>query len=155
LSRSIWRKIQSLEAKIERLTLQPPGLPKDPVEFCTEILHFEPTRYQRKLLQTKSKRVALRWARQTGKTTVLACQCIIHAALNPGNLILIVAQGLRQSMILGEKIGELLGRMPGDYRRSIIIQQRRTIFRFWALALAAYAAEKAPPPPGRPIARTI
>ena len=27
--------------------------------------------------------------------------------------------------------------------------------RFWALALAAYTAEKAPPPPSRPIARTI
>lgn len=27
--------------------------------------------------------------------------------------------------------------------------------RFWALALAVYAAEQAPPPPSRPIARTI
>jgi len=27
--------------------------------------------------------------------------------------------------------------------------------RFWALALAMYAAEQAPPPPSRPIARTI
>jgi len=27
--------------------------------------------------------------------------------------------------------------------------------RFWALALAVYAAEQAPPPPSRPIARVI
>ena len=27
--------------------------------------------------------------------------------------------------------------------------------RFWAVALAVYAAEQAPPPPSRPIARTI
>jgi len=27
--------------------------------------------------------------------------------------------------------------------------------RFWALALAVYAAETAPPPPSRPMARTI
>jgi len=27
--------------------------------------------------------------------------------------------------------------------------------RFWALALAVYTAEQAPPPPSRPMARTI
>jgi phage FluMu gp28-like protein len=130
VSRSLWRKIKNLERKIDDLTRQPPVLPRDPVEFCNEILRFNPTSYQRKLLRTRSKRVVLRWARQTGKTTVLACICIIQATLNPGSMILIVAPGLRQSMILGERIRELLGRMPREYRRSIVSQQRQTIFRF-------------------------
>ena len=130
MSRSTWRKIKSLERKIDQLTLRPPSLPQDPDEFCSEILRFEPTSYQRRLLETVSKRIVLRWARQTGKTTALACLCIIHAALHPHQMILIVAPGLRQSMILGERIRELLGRMPREHRRGIVSQQLRTIFRF-------------------------
>ena len=130
MSRSTWRKIQDLERRIERLTRKPLSLPADPSEFCAEILRFEPTSYQRRLLLTESKRVILRWARQTGKTTALACLCIIHAALSPERTILIVAPGLRQSMILGERIRELLGRMPREHRRGIVSQQMRTIFRF-------------------------
>jgi len=130
LSRSIWRKIQSLEKRIDQLTRKAPALPRDPVEFCREILRFEPTSYQTRLLETESKRVVLRWARQTGKTTALACLCIIHAALHPDRTVLIVAPGLRQAMILGDRIRELLSRMTLDYRRSIVSQQRQTIFRF-------------------------
>ena len=130
MSRSLWRKIQSLERKIDQLTRQPPPLPQDPAEFCGEVLRFEPTSYQRRLLQTEAKRVVLRWARQTGKTTALACLCIMHASLNPRQMVLILAPGLRQSMILGERIRELLGRMPRQYRKGIVSQQQRTIFRF-------------------------
>jgi phage FluMu gp28-like protein len=130
LSRSLWRKIKSLEGKVEQLTRKPPNLPADPFEFCTKILRFEPTSYQRRLLESKAKQVLLRWARQTGKTTALACLCIIHASLHPGTATLIVAPGLRQSMILGERIRELLGRMPPEIRRAIVSQQMRTVFRF-------------------------
>ena len=130
MSRSSWKKIKDLERKIDELTRKPPPLPEDQVDFCREILHIQPTSYQAKLLETRAKRVVLSWARQTGKTTALACLCIIHAALNPRNTILIVAPGLRQSMILGERIQELLSRMPKEHRRSLISQQRHTIFRF-------------------------
>ncbi|MCJ7574624.1 hypothetical protein MUO93_10245, partial [Candidatus Bathyarchaeota archaeon] len=130
MSRSLWRKIKSLERRIDQLTRKPPNLPADPFEFCTKILRFEPTSYQRRLLESKAKQVLLRWARQTGKTTALACLCIIHASNHPGTATLIVAPGLRQSMILGERIRELLGRMPREYRRAIVSQQMRTIFRF-------------------------
>ena len=130
MSRSLWRKVKSLERKIDQLTRQPPGLPQDPAEFCSEILRFKPTSYQRKLLETKSKRIVLRWARQTGNTTALACLCLIHATLNPKQTVLIVAPGLRQSMILGGRIRELLGLMTREYRRSIVSQKLRTVFRF-------------------------
>ena len=130
MSTALWRKVRDLEGRIERLEREPPSLPGDPVEFCTDLLRLKPTGYQGRLLGTASKRVVLRWARQTGKTTALACLCIIHAALHPEETALIVAPGLRQSMILGDKIRELLGHMTVECRQGIISQQRRTIFRF-------------------------
>jgi len=130
VSRSIWGKIRDLERKIDRLTQEPPKLPRDPAGFCMEALGLDLTSYQRRLLETGAKRVLLRWARQTGKTTALACLCIIHAAQNPGSVVLVVAPGLRQSRILGERVRELLGRMPRRLRRAVLDQQLRTIFRF-------------------------
>ena len=60
----------------------------------------------------------------------MACLCIHYAALHPKKTILVVAPGLRQSMILGDEIRKLLGHMPGDYRRGIFRKELRTIFRF-------------------------
>ena len=130
MSRSIWRRIEKLERKINELIQKPPDLPQDPVEFCNKILQFRPTSYQEKLLKTESKRVILRWARQTGKTSTLACLCIYYAATHPNKVILIVSPGLRQSMILGDRIRELIRHMPREYRKAILKQELRTIFRF-------------------------
>ena len=130
MSRSLRKRIKGLERRIDELALKPPSLPRDAFEFCRKILNFKPTSYQRRLLETESKRVVLRWARQTGKTTALACLCILHAALHPHQMILIVAPGLRQSMILGDRIRKLLGQMPRDHRQTVISQQLQTIFRF-------------------------
>jgi len=130
VSRSLWKKIRDLERKIDRLTQEPLALPRDPAEFCKEVMGLALTSYQRRLLETGSRRVLLRWARQTGKTTALACLCIIHASQHPGSVVLVVAPGLRQSRILGERVRELLGRMPRGLRRAVLDQQLRTIFRF-------------------------
>lgn len=130
MSTSLRRKLERLERRVDRLTRKPPSLPTDPTEFCASVLQLKLTGYQRRLLESKAKRIILRWARQTGKTTMLACLCIIHAAQNPGAQVLIVAPGLRQSMILGGRVRELLTRMPSGLRQAIVSQQRRTIFRF-------------------------
>lgn len=130
MSRGLWKKIRDLERKIDRLTQEPPALPRDPAGFCREVLGLALTSYQRRLLETRSLRVVLRWARQTGKTTALACLCIIHASQHPGSVVLVVAPGLRQSRILGERVRELLGRMPRGLRKAVLDQQLRTIFRF-------------------------
>jgi len=42
----------------------------------------------------------------------------------------VIAPGLRQSMIVGRKIKELLNAMPKGHRRTMIRQQLKTIFRF-------------------------
>jgi len=73
--------------------------------------------------------MVVRWARQSGKTTALATLSIIRAATTPGTTVLIISPGLRQSMILGDRIRNLLENLPGEYR-GLLRQRLKTIFRF-------------------------
>lgn len=108
-------------------------LPEDPIEFCEGILHIRPTSYQRRLLRLLAeghRRIVLRWARQTGKTYILAAALIWYCSTHPGSTALIVAPGLRQSLILSDKIHTLLNRMEPAVRGSIVEKALRTIIRF-------------------------
>ena len=127
---SLERELRRLRKAIERKRKTRIELPEDPVEFCVKILGFKPTSYQERLLRSSSKRIVLRWARQTGKTFILAARMIWYAAHNPGTLSLIVAPGLRQSMILADKIHELLNRMPRHVRKALVEKALRTVIRF-------------------------
>jgi len=130
VSKSLWRKMKSLERKIDHLSQKPPPLPREHVEFCEKILKFKLTSYQKTLLRSNANRIIIRWARQSGKTKTLAAKAIIQASLHPKSTTLIIAPGLRQSMIVGRWVGELLSDMPREYRKSIVKQQLKTIFRF-------------------------
>lgn len=129
MSRSLWRKLKSLENRINSISVKPPPLPGEPQSFCLKLLKFRPTSYQRRLLESTSKRIVVRWARQSGKTTALATLSIIRAATTPGSTVLIISPGLRQSMILGDRIRNLLENLPGEYR-GLVRQMVKTIFRF-------------------------
>lgn len=102
----------------------------DAVFFCAFLLGFKPTNYQEKLLQCEAKRILLRWARQSGKTWILAARTVWYSAFHRNTLTLIVAPGLRQSMILSDKIHELLAKIPREIRRLFVEQQLRTVIRF-------------------------
>lgn len=68
--------------------------------------------------------------RQSGKTTTLAIRMIHYALTNPNTTSLIVAPGLRQSMIVMDRIQEQIGHIPTRRRREQIRQrqiQRTTI----------------------------
>jgi len=108
-------------------------IPEDPIQFIEEYLGFTPTTYQRELIDfvaSDHKRIVLRWARQSGKTWILASLLIHHCAHNSNHLALIVAPGLRQSMILRDKIHELLDKIPLPVRRAILKQRLRTTIKF-------------------------
>ena len=96
--------------------MKPPTLPGEPQFFCVELLRFRPTSYQRRLLESDSKRIVVRRARQSGKTTALATLSIIRAVTIPRSTVLIISPGLRQSMILGDRIRGLLENLPGRAR---------------------------------------
>ena len=129
MSRSLWRKLKSLESRIDSVSFNPPPLPGEPHAFCVELLDFRPTSYQRRLLESDSKRIVVRWARQSGKTTALATLSVIRAVTVPRSTVLIISPGLRQSMILGDRIRSLLENLPEGYR-GLVRQRLKTIFRF-------------------------
>lgn len=103
---------------------------KKPVEFCQIYLKFTPTPYQEKLLTDESKRIYVCWSRQSGKSTTLAARMIQRCLLFPGTLRLIVAPGLRQSMIMMDKIQDFIYSIPKAVRREALGKVQRTTIRF-------------------------
>jgi len=137
LSSSLRKSRRRLKSLIERaeklLRAERRELPTDPVEFCERILHIRPTSYQRRLLKLLAeghRRIVLRWARQTGKTYILTAVLIWYCSTHPGSTALIVAPGLRQSLILSDRIHSLLNQMESSIRRGVVEKALRTIIRF-------------------------
>ena len=104
-------------------------LPKDPIKFSREVLKFNPLPYQEKLLQDQSDRIAVRFCRQSGKSTTLAAKGVIYALQHENTTVLIVAPGLRQSMILMDRIQAHLGQMDPEYK-ALVASMQRTVVRF-------------------------
>ncbi len=80
---------------------------RDPVGFAKTFLHFQPYPYQEQFLCDDSPLVAACCGRQVGKTTLSAIKALHFALSNKKARILIVSAGLRQSIILFDKILDL------------------------------------------------
>ena len=102
----------------------------DPILFATEILRFTPTEYQTRLLKDENKRIVVIWPRQSGKTTTLSVRMIWFAAEHPRTTSLIVAPGLRQSMIVMDHIHAFLMTIPRPMRRGMLSRMQRTVIWF-------------------------
>lgn len=98
--------------------------------FAETFLKFKATPYQQKLLDDPSKRIIVIWPRQSGKSTTLAARMIWYAATHERTLSLIVAPGLRQSMILMDRIQAFLIAMAKPIRRKLIAKMQRTVIWF-------------------------
>jgi len=99
-------------------------------KFAETFLGFKPTPYQARLLEDKKKRIIVIWPRQSGKSTTLAARMIWYAATHERTLSLIVAPGLRQSMILMDRIQAFLMGMAKPIRRRLIAKMQRTVIWF-------------------------
>ena len=127
---------QLYEEAEEKNTKSSLPIPTDPVEFARVLFKFKPTEYQAKLLSDKSKRIVIRWSRQAGKTTCIALRAIWFAMVHPKTLTLIVAPGLRQSMIVSDRIENFLSCLPkedserGFDQKHLIQKLQRTSIRF-------------------------
>ncbi len=121
------KTLQEAEKRSRHLpAAKPETVPSDPVKFATEWLSFQPTPYQAKLLTDPSKRIVVVFPRQSGKTTTLAIRMIHYALTNPNTTSLIVAPGLRQSMIVMDRIQEQISLIPTRRRRERFQQIKRT-----------------------------
>jgi phage FluMu gp28-like protein len=76
----------------------------DEVQFAKHILHFQPYPYQEKFLRDRAPLIAACCGRQVGKTTLAAIKALHHALAKKSVRVLIVSAGLRQSMILFDRI---------------------------------------------------
>jgi phage FluMu gp28-like protein len=79
----------------------------DAVTFAKDYLGFRPFKYQEEFLRDQSPLNAACCGRQVGKTTLAAIKALHFALARNGVRILIVSAGLRQSMILFDKILEM------------------------------------------------
>ena len=102
-------------------------LAKDPVLFSALILGLMHSGYQMNFLNSRSKRVVLRWPRQSGKTFSLAAYAIWFAVVNEKTTTLIVAPTQRQSMILNDVIVSLVEGIPPKIRKIFVRRRLRTI----------------------------
>lgn len=98
--------------------------------FSREVLKFNPLPYQEKLLRDESDRIAVRFCRQSGKSTTLAAKGVVYACQHAETTVLIVAPGLRQSMLLMDKVHEHLNWMETHVRRALVDSMQRTVVRF-------------------------
>lgn len=103
---------------------------EDPVLFVQKALKFNPTEYQTKLLRETSKRIVVVYPRQSGKSTTIAARAIWFACRNSKTVTLVVAPGLRQSMIMMDRIHSLLMAMPRPLRREHVEKMQRTMIWF-------------------------
>jgi phage terminase large subunit-like protein len=118
----------TVEAAADSAVLEKLG--SDPVFFATLILGLQHAPYQKDFLNTTSKRVVLRWPRQSGKSRSLAAYSIWFAATHPATNTLIVAPSWRQSSYLHGIIQGLLDASPRKIRRALIKKRTRTITQF-------------------------
>jgi phage FluMu gp28-like protein len=127
------RKREAEESQASPTTLtewHPEEYVDKPVEFAIKVLGFNPVSYQVKLLEDKEKRIVVIWPRQSGKTTTLSIRMIWYAATHPRTTSLIVAPGLRQSMIVMDRIHAFLMTMDKQLRRKIVAKMQRTVIWF-------------------------
>ncbi len=114
---------QQAKHQVEQLVVS-----DDPAVFAHDFFGFDAKDYQAAFLRDSSKRIVLRWSRQSGKTTSLALRSIWFALAHPKTLTLIVAPTLRQSMIVSDRIQDFLWNMPKE--SGLVDRVQRTTIRF-------------------------
>lgn len=100
----------------------------DPVAFAAEFLNFDAFPYQKEFLRDQSPLIVACCGRQVGKTTLASIKAL-HFALSRSSVrVLIVSAGLRQSMILFDKILDFIeASVPA---RALLAYRSRTRVRF-------------------------
>jgi phage FluMu gp28-like protein len=88
--------------------------PADPVQFCTETLGFNPTTYQKELINQfqTNQFIAARWARQTGKSHTISALLLHYALTNPNVNIGIIGPSWRQTKLIIKHINNFLTKLP-------------------------------------------
>lgn len=86
----------------------------DPDRFCTYVLGFKPTNYQKDLIKKfmENQFVAARWSRQSGKSHIVSALLLWYALVNQNSYIAVVGPSWRQTKLVIRKINAFLPRLP-------------------------------------------
>ncbi len=90
------------------------SLKADPLEFFRQVLGFEPTAYQRELIELfrTNHFIAARWSRQSGKSFTVSAILLNYALVNPNVSIGVVAPSWRQAKRIIWRIGSFARKLP-------------------------------------------
>jgi hypothetical protein len=84
-----------------------------PSAFAEELCGVIPDPWQRRVLDSNTKRLLLVCSRQSGKSTVCAIAAAHEAIYTPGSLILMIAKNQSQSSEIFAKARHFISRVPG------------------------------------------
>jgi hypothetical protein len=103
-------------------------LKTNPVEFFRQILGFEPTDYQKELIQLfqENQFLAARWCRQSGKSFTVSALLLNYALTNPDVYIAVVGPSWRQTKLNIRRISYFLRKIPPNK----YLKPQRTVLRF-------------------------
>lgn len=111
---------------IEQLSLaNVEALKTDPLEFFRQVLGFEPTDYQKELIELfqKNQFVAARWSRQSGKSFTTSAMLLNYALVNPDVYIGVIGPSWRQTKLVIRRVGDFARRLPPGSK--IIVQKTK------------------------------
>jgi len=113
-----WQRLQHSDHLAEELAQETTEqLSADPVDFCREILGFEPFSYQEQciLLFVANQFTAARWSRQSGKSFIVAALLLWYAVTHPNSAIGIVGPSWRQTKRILSRIAAFTRKLPSGY----------------------------------------
>lgn len=96
--------------------------------FFEHVTGHEPDDYQKEFLNATEKRIAVRAARQVGKSVMASVKILYQAFMFPRQEILVVAPFQRQASLLFWKIKNIL--LTNEYIRSKVIRETLTQIHF-------------------------
>lgn len=103
-------------------------LASSPTKFCQTLLDFHPFPYQMKMLEAPSKKIVVCAARRVGKSITMANKALWFAICHPKTSTLIVASTQRQSMLMFDKLLDMVygsGHLQGS-----VVRKTRTLITF-------------------------
>ena len=110
------RRARGMLADVRELTV--PTLPDPDVVPVSRVALAEaaglvPDPHQRIVLESESKKVAMNWCRQSGKSTAAALLAVHEAAFSAGALVLLLSPSMRQSSELFRKCTDIYKAVEG------------------------------------------
>ena len=103
-------------------------LKTNPAEFFRQILGFEPTDYQKELIQLfeENQFIAARWCRQSGKSWTISALLLNYALTHPDCYIAVVGPSWRQTRLNIRRISYFLRKLP----QNMYLRPQRTRLSF-------------------------